>query len=66
MKLAEQVRAVRRLLLSYGQIQGDCHRAWVIDQALRILTGDRYSRVVAAYENPGDGYTYTWDTGIAP
>ena len=59
----EQTRAVRHLLLAYGQIEGDHHRAWVVDQALRILAGSHYHLLVAVYENDGE---YTWDSGIAP
>jgi len=59
----EQTRAVRHLLLAYGQIEGDHHRAWVIDQALRILAGARYEQVIAAYNNDGE---YSWGLGIAP
>lgn len=47
----------------YGQIQGDHHRAWVIDQMVRALTGAKYSGWVKEYENDGE---YGWDTGIAP
>jgi len=44
----------------YGGIEGDHHRAWVIDQMVRALLGDRYNEWV---ETERDG---EWDEGIAP
>lgn len=53
--------------LSYGQIDGDHHKMWVIDQMVRALTGDKYHEVIDQAnfgENGPD--TYEWDEGIAP
>lgn len=47
----------------YAGIDGDHHKAWVIDQMVRHLTGDNYDGWVRVYESGG---TYKWDTGIAP
>ena len=56
------------VLLCYGQIEGDHHRCWVIDQAVRRITGKEYDAVIAASceneDDPSD--PYEWDTGIAP
>ncbi len=56
------------IALSYGQIDGDHHKTWVIDQMVRALTGKQYKKIVEAYcrveDNPDD--CYTWDEGIAP
>ena len=50
-----------------GQIDGAHHKAWVIDQMVRALTGDEYPRWVEDYCDGGGGPdTYSWDTGIAP
>ena len=50
----------------YGGIDGDHHKAWVIDQMVRALTPN-YRRFVADAKAGEDGpETYTWDTGIAP
>lgn len=50
----------------YGQIDGGHHRIWVIDQMVRMLTGDRYEQFVKDYCKGEDGEEYEWDTGIAP
>lgn len=54
--------------ISYGQIDGDHHKMWVIDQMLRALTGcndqgesDLYLELTDGGEDYGP-----WDTGIAP
>jgi hypothetical protein len=48
---------------SYGQIEGDHHRAWVIDQMVRALLASGYDEFVKNYTKDG---SYTWDVGIAP
>lgn len=51
----------------YGQTDGAHHKAWVIDQMVRALTGDAYEAWVTAYCAGDDGpETYEWDVGIAP
>jgi len=62
-------RIVRALALAvqYGGIDGDHHKAWVIDQMVRILAGDGYDKLVAYAREGEDGpETYDWDVGIAP
>lgn len=50
-----------------GGIDGAHHKAWVIDQMVRHLTGDGYAAWVAAARDGEDGpETYSWDEGIAP
>lgn len=51
------------LAVRFGGIDGDHHKAWVIDQMVRALAGDKYDAIVK--EACGDG-EYTWDVGIAP
>lgn len=55
---------------SYSQIDGEHHKAWVIDQIVRALCGneDKYKKWIEAYEAPIDdeGDYYKWDCGIAP
>jgi hypothetical protein len=57
---------------NYGQVDGDHHKAWVIDEMVRALTGHSYQQWVALYEAPvvdedsGDRYHEEWDVGIAP
>lgn len=55
------------VLTRYGQTDGAHHKAWVIDQAVRALTGDGYvEHVRAATAGRHGPDTYPWDTGIAP
>ena len=51
------------LAVKYGGIDGDHHKAWVIDQMVRALAGDDYERIVA--EACGDD-EYDWNVGIPP
>jgi hypothetical protein len=55
------------LIEQLGGIDGGHHKAWVIDQVVRILTGKNYAAWVAEYKRGEDGpETYDWDEGIAP
>ena len=55
------------LAAPYGWIDSDHHKAWVIDQMVRVLLGDGYDAWVTEYCDGEDGAdTYSWDTGIAP
>ena len=55
------------LAVEYGGIGGDHHKAWVIDQMVRILAGDEYEKTVREARDGEDGpETYAWDEGIAP
>ena len=50
-----------------GNVEGAHHKAWVIDQTLRILAGDLYDECVSvAKDGPEGPDTYRWDEGIAP
>lgn len=54
-------------LAEYGSYDGDHHKMWVIDQIVRVLTGDGYDAWVRTFCAGEDGpNTYAWDTGIAP
>lgn len=48
----------------YGQIDGDHHKMWVIDQMVRSLCGteEEYNEWVKKYTDDD----YEWDCGIAP
>jgi len=50
------------LAARYGQIDGDHHKTWVIDQMVRSLLRDDYDNFIRGYNAGG----YTWDVGIAP
>jgi hypothetical protein len=63
----QPIEAALRLAREYGGIDGAHHKAWVIDQMVRALTGDNYERFVADARAGEDGpNTYAWDVGIAP
>lgn len=47
----------------YGQIDGEHHKTWCIDQMLRALADNNYNKFVKEYENNGE---YKWNIGIAP
>ena len=62
-------RATKALEMAhrFGGIDGDHHKAWVIDQMVRALTGDGYDEFVRDAKVGDDGpETYDWDCGIAP
>lgn len=40
---------VLELLDSYSQIDGAHHKAWVLDQIARVITGDKYDKFIAHY-----------------
>lgn len=64
---SEAIKAALELAVRYGGIDGDHHKAWVIDQMVRILARDRYAAIVADAKDGEDGpETYDWDEGIAP
>lgn len=62
-----------RILVRYGQIDGSHHKLWVIDQAVRALSGVYYDELISAYRNDSpandleDGPDiYEWNEGIPP
>lgn len=42
----EKIQQAIDIAIEYGQIDGDHHKAWVIDQIIRILTGNKYNKVI--------------------
>lgn len=63
----ERIDAAIEIAIKYGGIDGSHHKAWVIDQMVRILSGDSYDSVVTDARFGQDGPdTYDWDTGVAP
>ena len=57
------------VIFQYGQIKGDHHKAWVLDQVVRILLNnpEMYQNFLTYYKDGEDGpETYEWYTGIAP
>ena len=63
---ADCLKAVQ-IAVQYGGIDGEHHKNWVIDQMVRVLTGDDYDRVVREACVGDDGAdTFKWDVGVAP
>ncbi len=66
MTAQEKINDALDIAFQFGQIEGDHHRAWVIDQMVHVLCGtdEAYQKWVKEYKGPNS--EYTWDTGIAP
>ena len=70
--MKDKLKEIEDLVWRYGQIDGSHHKAWVIDQVMRIIKGDEYEEWVHSYEyqdvdnNPTVEKEYEWDPGIAP
>jgi hypothetical protein len=63
----DRVGVALSIAARYGGIDGDHHKAWVIDQMVRVLTGDTYKGFISSVCSGEDGpNTYSWDVGIAP
>jgi len=63
----ERIEKAIELAVQYGGFDGVHHKAWVIDQMVRILAGDDYDQLVTDAKDGEDGpETYDWDEGIAP
>jgi len=63
----QKLDVIENLITSYGQIDGDHHKLWVINEIIKVITGDEYQQWVNVYCDGEDGpNTYGWDTGIAP
>ena len=65
----QQISFALAIAKTYGGIDGDHHKAWVIDQMVRtlLMALDAYELWVADYCEGKDGPdTYEWPTGIAP
>ena len=64
---SDRIKEAIELAVQYGGIDGAHHKAWVIDQVVRVLAGDNYDKIVddacAGVDGPN---TYSWDCGIAP
>ena len=60
-------KAAIDIAVQYGGIDGAHHKGWVIDQMVRLLSGDGYDQLIREACDGEDGpNTYSWDEGIAP
>jgi heterodisulfide reductase subunit C len=63
----EKIKKALDVIRQFGGIDGDHHKAWVLDQAVRALTGKKYAEWVKDARDGEDGpNTYDWDVGIPP
>lgn len=67
----EKIIKAIEMLVSYGSEDGSHHKMWAIDQAVRILAGDDYERVIDQWkrdphEPDNEELWHEWDEGIAP
>lgn len=67
MNQSKRIRNALIIIAEYAGIDGDHHKAWVIDQVARILAGDDYTQFVSDVRSGADGpNTYDWDVGVPP
>lgn len=67
MEHEQRVTVALKIAYQYGQIDGAHHKAWVLDQMVRVLCGSEaeYNDWVRLYQEGEDGpETYEWDVGI--
>lgn len=58
---------IQDLIEEFGEVDGDHHKKWLLDQIMRIIQGSNYRKWVRDYCKGEDGpHTYDWDIGIAP
>lgn len=66
--MEERIKEALNIAWKYGQIDGNHHKMWVIDQMVRVLCGndEEYSDWVKTYKTPDGENYWEWDIGIAP
>jgi hypothetical protein len=62
----ERIELALDVIRSYGQTDGDHHKAWVIAQVVRYLAEDSDAWVREYCDGEDGPETYDWDEGIAP
>jgi hypothetical protein len=69
-ELQQRIDDAIDVAFDYGQVVGEQHKLWVIDQMIRKLKGDieSYTDFVREYEQPADDAdgVYAWDIGEQP
>lgn len=65
--LRKRIYSALHVALECSQVDGEHHKAWVIDQMVQCLTGDKYEEWIKEFKYGEDGPdTYSWDVGVAP
>lgn len=68
MIINDKVSEAVDIAFRYGQTDGSHHKAWVIDQMVRTLLGEKkYKQFIKNHNEGVDGPdTYEWDEGCPP
>lgn len=63
----KKIDGALHMIASYGTIDGDHHKMWLLDQLVRLLSKD-YDKWVKDYQevDRNGENQYEWDEGIAP
>jgi len=65
--LRNRIDQALEVIHRYTGCDGEHHKHWVIDQAVRALTGSDYEAWVIMHKDGEDGpETYGWDEGVPP
>lgn len=63
----EAAAEVLELIFRHGQLRDSREQSWLIDQAVRQLTGENYGEFIEAYSTDEEfGHSFSWDQGRAP
>lgn len=63
----QRIMKAIEVCFAYSQVDGDHHKAWVLDEIMRALAGEHYGRVVELHNVGEDGPdSYTWNCGFPP
>lgn len=63
----EAAAEVLELIFRHGQLRDSREQSWLIDQAVRQLTGENYGEFIEAYSTDEYfGHSFSWDQGTAP
>ncbi len=68
----DKLEKIENIIIQFGQIDGGHHKAWVLDQVMRIIRGDGYDDFIKEYEYtddegcPTEDQQYDWCVGIPP
>jgi hypothetical protein len=65
--MGDKIEETVEFAFEYGDIDGEHHKQWIIDQMIRILLGPEYSVWVDRHNTYNATQDHPpWDTGIAP
>lgn len=63
MKRRKRIALVAEKVFFYGHIEGEQHKAWLVDQTLKVLLGGKgYKAFVKDFEKDFE----RWNVGIPP